>query len=194
MLRPIFNKKNDFRGDLDVSINEEGQEQAEELVPFFANRKFSSAYRSSRKRTKETLKPLMEAKQMRSKVLKDLDSLDTGDLAGKPKSKKNLKLLKYYRNNPDETIPGGEKVQDFRDRVDPKIMSLIHKGESGSKPVVACVHGSIIKEIGRFLHGDMDYVKVEPGGVVGIFKSPSGYEAQPLFKESKESEEVYAGS
>ena len=194
MPRPIFNKKNDFRGDLDVSINAEGQKQAEQLVPFFANRSFSAIYRSSRKRTKQTLEPLLKVKGMKAKVLKDIDSLDTGELAGKPKSKKNLKLLKWYRNHPDEQIPGGEKVQDFRNRVDPKIMSIIHKGESGSKPTAACVHGSIIKEISRLLHDDMDHARVEPGGVVGIFKSPSGYEAKALYRESKEPEEMYAGS
>jgi broad specificity phosphatase PhoE len=190
-----LNKKNDFRGDLDVDINEEGQKQAEQLVPFFANRQFSAAYGSTRKRVEQTLRPLLESKGMAMKPLKALDSLDTGEFAGKPKDKENLKELKWYREHPEETIPGGEKVATFQKRTDAKIMQLIHKGESSNKPVLVGVHGSVIKELGRLLHDDMDYSKVEPGGVVAVFKSPQGYTAEPILKDSsQEPEEIYAGS
>ena len=136
----------------------------------------------------------MESKDMTMKPLKALDSLDTGEFAGKPKDKENLKELKWYREHPEETIPGGEKVQNFRGRVDAKIMSLIHKGESSNKPIVAGVHGSVIKEINRLLHDDMDHSKVEPGGVLAIFKSPTGYSTEALLKPADEPEETYAGS
>ncbi len=190
-----LNKNNDFRGDLDVDINAEGQKQAEQLVPFFANRQFSGAYGSSRKRVQQTLQPLLDEKGMKLKPLKSLDSLDTGEFAGKPKDEENLKELKWYREHPEETIPGGEKVANFRSRVDAKLMQLISKGESGDKPVIIGVHGSVIKELGRLLHHDMDYAKVEPGGVVAIFKSPQGYTAEPILKDSSEEpEEIYAGS
>jgi broad specificity phosphatase PhoE len=194
MVRPSFNKSNEFRGDLDVPLDAEGEKQAAALVPFFANKAFSGAYGSTRKRVAQTMKPLMEAKQMKMKPLKALDSLDTGEFAGKPKDKENLKELKWYRENPEEQIPGGEKVEDFQKRVDDKIMKLVHKGESADRPIVAGVHGSVIKEINRLFHNDMDFAKVEPGGVLAIFKSPSGYEVKALLKPSDEPEEVYAGS
>jgi len=190
-----LNKNNDFRGDLDVDINADGQKQAEQLVPFFANRQFSAVYGSTRKRVHQTLEPLLKDKNMTMKPLKALDSLDTGDFAGKPKDDENLKELKWYRNHPEETIPGGEKVKNFRKRVDAKIMQLIHKGESASSPVLVGIHGSVVKELGRFLEGDMDAAKVEPGGVVAVFKSPSGYTAEPLLKDSSDiPEEINAGS
>jgi broad specificity phosphatase PhoE len=190
-----LNKSNDFRGDLDVDINAEGKKQAEALVPFFANRQFSSAYGSTRKRVEQTLRPLLESKGMKMKPLKALDSLDTGEFAGKPKDKDNLKELKWYREHPEETIPGGEKVENFRKRVDSKIMQLIHKGESGDKPVLIGAHGSVTKELGRLLDGDMEAAHVEPGGVIAIFKSPQGYSAEPVLNDSKETpEEISAGS
>jgi broad specificity phosphatase PhoE len=189
-----MNKNNDFRGDLDIPINAEGEKQAAALVPFFKNKEFSGAYGSTRLRVAQTMEPLLESKGMKMKPLKALDSLDTGEFAGKPKDKENLKELKWYREHPDEEIPGGEKVGDFRGRVDAKIMSLLHKGESGTKPIIAGVHGSVIKEINRLLHDDMDYAKVEPGGVLAIFKSPTGYSAEALLKPADEPEEVYAGS
>src|ERR1700688_4825324 len=142
-----LNKKDEFRGDLDVPLDKDGEQQAAALVPFFKNKEFSGAYGSTRLRVAQTMKPLMEAKNMKMKPLKALDSLDTGEFAGKPKDKENLKELKWYREHPQEEIPGGEKVQDFRGRVDAKIMSLIRKGESSAKPIIAGVHGSVIKEI-----------------------------------------------
>jgi broad specificity phosphatase PhoE len=189
-----LNKNNDFRGDLDVPLNAEGEQQAAALVPFFKNKSFSGAYGSTRTRVAQTMKPLMDDKGMTMKPLKSLDSLDTGEFAGKPKDKENLKELKWYREHPEETIPGGEKVKNFRGRVDAKIMQLIHKGESGSKPVIVGVHGSVIKEINRLLHDDMDNAKVEPGGVLAVFKSPAGYSVEALLKPADEPEEVYAGS
>jgi broad specificity phosphatase PhoE len=189
-----LNKSNDFRGDLDIDLNEEGRKQAAALVPFFANRQFSGIYGSSRKRVIQTLQPLLDAKKMKMKSMKALDSLDTGEFAGKPKDKENLKELAWYKNHPEETIPGGEKVANFRSRVDAKIMQLINKGESGSKPVLVGAHGSVMKELGRLLHNDWDYTKVDPGGVAAIFKSPSGYTAEPLLHDNSDQEEPYAGS
>jgi broad specificity phosphatase PhoE len=189
-----LNKNNEFRGDLDIDLNDEGKKQAADLVPFFKNKKFSGIYGSTRKRVAQTLAPLLKDKHAKMKPLKAIDSLDTGELAGQPKSEENLKELKWYREHPEETIPGGEKVAGFRKRVDNKMMDLIHKGESSPKPVLIGAHGSIVKEIGRLLHDDMDHAKVEPGGVVAIFKSPNGYSAEPIFKPAKEPEEVYAGS
>jgi alpha-ribazole phosphatase len=190
-----LNKNNDFRGDLDIDINEEGKKQAQQLVPFFANRQFSAVYGSTRKRVAQTLEPLLKEKGLVMKPLKALDSLDTGEFAGKPKDEENLKEMKWYREHPEETIPGGEKVKSFRKRVDAKIMQLIHKGESSSKPVLVGIHGSVVKELGRFLEGSMDAAKVEPGGVVAVFKSPNGYTAEPILKDSsKEPEEISAGS
>lgn len=183
-----------FRGDLDVPLNEEGRRQAEDLVPHFAAREFSAAFHSGMQRTAQTLEPLMEDKGMEATEVDGLDSLDTGDFSGLPKTKKNKKKLEYFREHPDERIPGGETVNEFRGRVDPKIMTVIKIGDDAGKPSIACIHGSVMRELSRLLHDDYNKVKVEPGGVVGIFKSPNGYEAQALLKESQDEEDIRAGS
>lgn len=196
-----LNNENKFRGDLDIPINDTGKQQAKEVAEFFRGRSFNGMYGSTRKRVRQTLEPLMEQTGIEMKPMEALDSLDTGDFAGEPKSIENLKELKWYREHPEKTIPGGEKVANFRDRVDSKLIDLIHRGESGDKPVLIGAHGSIIKEIGRLLNHDMDHAKVQPGGVVAIYRSPqtsadspSGYSAEPIFKPTQEPEEVYAGS
>jgi probable phosphoglycerate mutase len=189
-----LNDKDAFRGDLNVPLNDLGHAQAEALVPYFAARQFSAAFHSGMQRTKQTLEPLMHSKGMKSFGVERLNSLDTGEFAGKPKNKKNRKLLEYYREHPEEKIPGGESVGHFRRRVDPKIMAAIRIGDESGMPTISSIHGSVMREISRLLHNDYNKVKVEPGGVVGIFKTPNGYMAEALLKESDAEEDIKAGS
>jgi broad specificity phosphatase PhoE len=183
-----------FRGDIDVPLNGLGIQQSQELLPYFAAREFSAAFHSGMQRTAQTMEPLMEDKGMEATAIEGLNGLDTGDFAGQPKSEKNKKKLEHYRENPDERIPGGETVQEFRDRVDPKLQAAIKIGEEAGKPSVVCVHGSVMRELSRLLHDDYNKVKVEPGGVIGVFKSPYGYEAKALLKDSQAEEDIRAGS
>ena len=189
-----MNAANDFRGDLDVPLNHEGQKQAQQLVPFFHNVKFGKVYNSSRSRTKQTIAPLASSKGMQSETLRDLDSLDTGDFAGLPKDKENLKQMEWYQEHPDAQIPGGEKVRNFRDRVDSALLRVIEEGQEGD-PSLACIHGSVMKELSRMLHNDMHKAHVSPGGVVGVYKIPAGgYCAKVLLAENDTEEHLPFGS
>jgi broad specificity phosphatase PhoE len=189
-----LNKSDEFRGDLDVPLNAEGQKQAEDLVPYFKGRVFSDAFASSRIRTDQTLAPLLKSRNMEATILPGLDSLDTGDFAGLPKNEENKKKLEWYREHPDEQIPGGDKVQDWRNKVDPLLLNIIKKGEEGPAPVVAGTHGSILRELSRLLHNDYNRAKVDPGGVIGVFKSPYGYTLKALLKENDKEEDIKPGS
>ena len=192
-----LNEKNEFRGDLDVPLNEKGKKEAQKLLSFFRGKKFSRIFGSDRKRVLETLQPLAKERGMRIAKMQDLESLNTGDFAGQPKNKENLKQLKWYNKNPNEMIPGGETVQGFRNRVDPKIMMVIHMGEDTDRPTVAGVHGSVLKELYRVLYGKIESkARVEPGGVVAIFKGSHGYEAIPILgaKDKEDEDDVPSGS
>jgi broad specificity phosphatase PhoE len=190
-----LNKKDEFRGDADVPLNEEGERQAQALVPIFRHRQFSAAFHSGMRRTAQTLEPLMQDKGMESTKIDDMNSLNTGDFTGLPKTEENKKKLEWYRQHPDEVIPGGERVQDFRDRIDPKIMMAIRIGEDAGLPTISAVHGSVMRELSRlFNNGDYNKVKVDPGGVVGVFKTPNGYETKPLIRENDGEEDIQPGS
>ncbi len=187
-----LNKSDSFRGDIDIPLNEEGQKQAEEIPHYLAAYKLSSLFHSGMQRTAQTLEPLAEAKGLPSKKMENLDSLDTGNFAGLPKTEENRKKLEHYRKNPEETIPGGESVQEFRDRIDPLIFNIIKLGEESGAPSAACVHGSVIREISRLFDESYDSLKVDPGGIIGVFKTQDGYEVQPLVKENNEQEDMDA--
>lgn len=178
-----------FRGDLDVPLNEEGEAQAAEIPNYLAGYKLSALFHSGKHRTMQTMAPLEQAKGMDSKQVPGLDSLDTGDFSGLPKTDENKEKLAWYRSHPEEVIPGGESVQAFRDRVDPKIMQVIRIGEEAGNPSAACVHGSVMREISRLFSESYDTLKVEPGGIVGIFRDTQGnYLAEPLIKEAGDEE------
>lgn len=187
-----LNKSDSFRGDIDVPLNEEGKKQAEEIPNYLAAYKLSALYHSGMQRTAQTLSPLEKAKGLPSKKMENLDSLDTGDFSGLPKSKENREKLEHYRENPEEVIPGGESVQNFRDRVDPLIFNVIKVGEESGAPSAACVHGSVIREISRLFDKSYDSLKVEPGGIIGVFKTDDGYKVETLVKENSEEEDMDA--
>jgi broad specificity phosphatase PhoE len=180
-----------FRGDADVPLNEEGHEQAEKIPQYLSGYKLSALFHSGKHRTAQTMQPLAEAKGMESQEISGLDSLDTGDFTGLPKTEENKKKLQWYRDNPDTQIPGGESVQVFRDRVDPLIMKVIKIGQEGGAPAAACVHGSVMREISRLFSESYDMLKVDPGGIVGIFEENDGnLSAEPMIGESESGEDM----
>lgn len=186
-----LNQQNAFRGPINVELDEKGQKQADKLADYFKNRNFSSAYHSPKKRAKQTLDTILKDRDVDTKSVKNFDPLNVGEFAGKPKSEENVEKMRYYQDNPEEKIPGGERLSDFRKRTDPKIMMVIGHGDEAGKPTISAVHSSIIHEVSHLLHGDHQKVKVRPGGVVGIFKTPDGrYVAKALLKKISGSEDM----
>lgn len=180
-----------FRGDLDVPLNDTGEAQAAELPTYLAGYRLSALYHSGMKRTAQTAEPLAEAKGLTPVTLENMNGLDTGDFSGLPKNDENREKLSWYRDNPNEVIPGGESVQQFRDRVDPIIHNVVKVGEEAGAPSAAVMHGSVMREVSRLFSKSYDNLKVEPGGIVGVFKDNQGnYIAQPLVKEADEEEEM----
>jgi 2,3-bisphosphoglycerate-dependent phosphoglycerate mutase len=191
MNNPPDGSEEKFRGDADVPLNMNGHQQAEDLVQYLKGYKLSALYHSGKHRTMQTMMPLAEDKGLPSVALKNFDSLDTGEFTGLPKNEENKEKLAYYREHPDETIPGGESVNHFRDRVDPIIRNCVKIGLESGAPVAACVHGSVMREISRLFDESYDSLKVEPGGIVGIAQEQDGsLTAMPLVKESEEEEDM----
>lgn len=187
--------KERFRGDADVELNDEGKKQANALVPFFNAREFSAAFHSGMHRTAQTIEPLMTAKGMVAHEVEGLNSLNTGDFTGLPKTEENRKKLDWYREHPNVKIPGGESVDDFRRRTDPRLMKIIRLGDDSGKPTVTAAHGSVMRELSRILcDGDYDKIKLDPGGVVAVYKTSNGYEAVPIFRENPGQEDIRPGS
>jgi 2,3-bisphosphoglycerate-dependent phosphoglycerate mutase len=180
-----------FRGDLDVPLNKDGEAQAAEIPNYLAGYRLSALYHSGMHRTAQTVEPLAKAKGLESTKIENMNGLDTGDFSGLPKTEENKNKLSWYREHPDEVIPGGESVQHFRDRVDPIIHNVVKVGEEADAPTAAAIHGSVMREVSRLFDKSYDSLKVEPGGIVGIFKDTNGnYLARPLIREAENDEDM----
>src|SRR6266478_7068420 len=111
MLKPVayfvrhgsteLNDAGKFRGPMDIPLDEKGKKQAEAVGDFFEGRKFSAAYHSSKKRTKQTIGPILEKTKssIKPKMVKDFDAFNVGDLAGKPKNEENRKIMQHYQEH-----------------------------------------------------------------------------------------------
>lgn len=186
------NAERKFRGPLNVDLDDNGKKQAEDLGKQLSGRSYSGVFTSSRNRSKQTADTAMPDKK--KKTLKALDPLNVGDFAGQPKNDENMAKIAHYQDNPDERIPGGESLNDFRSRVNPKLKMIIRRGTETGKPSLAFVHSSTIHQLGHLLHDDHNAIKVKPGGIAGVFKGPYGYYAKAITKESHSEDDKHMGS
>lgn len=187
-----LNDHNQFRGPLNVDLDDKGRKEAKQAAEHLKGRVSEPVLVSSKKRTKQTAD--IVAKGKKQKVIKNFDPLNVGDFAGKDKTDENIEAIRHYQDNPEEKIPGGERLRDFRNRVNPKIQMAIRRGEESGKPSLSVVHSSIIHQIGDLLHGDHEAVKVRPGGIVGVYKTPNGYVAKALLKKSYDEQDKHLTS
>jgi broad specificity phosphatase PhoE len=184
----VMNKEKRFRGQMEIPLDSVGRQQALDVRGFLANflgdQQLGAAFRSSKDRTRETAD--LTLGPGRAKVVKNFDALNVGKFSGQLKSAENMKEITHYQKYPEQKIPGGERINDFRKRTDPEIMMAIREGEKSGRPSIVFAHSSTIHEVSQMFHQDHNAVKVTPGGVVGVYKRPSGsYYSAALLNESK---------
>ena len=184
-----LNGENKFRGPMDVDLDDAGKADAKQLSQHLKGHGVRDVFDSGMKRSKQTARIAMPGKK--SKTVKELEPFNIGDFAGQPKNEENMKKILHYQNNPDEKIPGGETLNEFRNRVNPKIDMAIRRGQQAGRPTVVFGHSSTIHQVGHHLHGDHNHVKVKPGGIVGVFHTPKGYEAKAMFKQSHDEKDKH---
>jgi broad specificity phosphatase PhoE len=105
-----------------------------------------------------------------------------GNLSGQKRSKENVELLQSYLKNPDCQIPGGESLNQFRQRVDPCIREAIHIFMECGVPAMIVAHSSVVREVGHLLMGDQKKVLVQPGGVIAVYLQNGQLSAKPILK------------
>lgn len=183
-----LNKEKRFRGQMDVPLDAVGRQQAIDIRSFLAShlgdKQLGASFRSSKDRARVTADIVMGPGK--TKPVKNFDALNVGKFSGQLKSPENMKEIMHYQKYPDQKIPGGERVNDFRERTDPEIKMVIAEGERSGRPSIVICHSSTIHEVSHLFHHDHNAVKVTPGGIVAVYKRPSGsYYAAALLHESR---------
>jgi broad specificity phosphatase PhoE len=178
-----MNKENRFRGQMEIPLNNNGRQQALDVRRFLVGKQLGAAFRSSKDRTRETADLVLGPNK--AKEVKNFDALNVGKFSGEKKTDENIKEIKHYQEYPDQKIPGGERINDFRARTNPEIKMAIEEGEKTGKPSVSFVHSSTIHQVSHLLHNDHNAVKVRPGGIVGVYRRSNGsLYARALLHES----------
>jgi broad specificity phosphatase PhoE len=160
-----------FRGPLDLPLNDEGKADAKNLGQWFTDKPLSAVYSSTKTRTKDTAEEVARPKGMKVQPVAAFDPINVGYLAGEPKDQ-HSKVMDYFEKYPNEKIPMGESLNEFRARTQPPIKSILTEGAHSKYPVLAVVHSSIIHELNHIVTGDHNQTLVKPGGVVAVYHHP----------------------
>jgi probable phosphoglycerate mutase len=181
------NAADTFRGGIDYPLNKEGKQDAKNLGTWFDKKQISEVYASPKQRTRDTADAIATPKGLKVNIEPNLFAINVGYLAGEPK-KNHEGVMSYFEKNPDEKIPMGESLTDFRARTQPPIKKLLVKASQAAHPLVAVVHSSVIHELNHIISGDHNQTLVKPGGVVGVFRHPTkGLALKALYRPEVES-------
>lgn len=185
--RTEYNKKGLFRGEADIPLAEEGITDGEQAAEELKGIEPAFIVSSDKKRAVQTAKILGKDFGIELKSTPELRAWNLGKFSGEPKNKENLKELSNYIDNPALPVPGGESLQDFRDRVLPTLAECFeHATRVGAGFVVA--HSSVIHELGNQLYGDHKSLVVEPGGIVVVGIDNGHITAERIFKPLRNDE------
>lgn len=165
-----WNAKGLWTGLNDVSLNKNGEKEAQEAADVLKDYHFDYIFLSKLKRAKETYEIIKKINQLDNiPVIEDsaLNERDYGIYAGKNKweIKKELgdeEFLKIRRswNHP---IPKGESLEDVYNRVVPYFKSEILPKLKEQKNVLAVAHGNSLRALIKYLENisDEDIPKLE---------------------------------
>ena len=171
-----------YSGPTNPPLNEQGKKDAQGAADFLQGRKTGNIISSQMDRAKETANILGQALGKKVQSTPDLDSLDVGDVSKMSDKDEADRIIHHHQENPHKAIPGGESINHFDGRIEPELMSNIGSFYKTGKPNVLSVHHSVQHTAGKVFNGDKDSALTKPGGVVAVYKTPTGFVAKPIFK------------
>jgi len=176
------NAEGRFRGTkTDYPLSAQGHHEAQELADYFSHIKLGDAWTSSKQRAEQTAETVLEPLGKVASPTEGLHPLDVGYLSGEKKAN-HTDDIKYFQEHPQTEIPGGQSIQEFRNKVKPHILLPIRRGIENGVPSITFSHSSIIHEVGNLIHGDHGAALVKPGGVAAVTYDGKYFRAHAVFK------------
>lgn len=179
-----LNDENKYRGQMDIPLNDEGKEDAEELAELLKDKSIGQAFTSPLSRATETARAILKGRGLEAVMVPDLLPLDSGKFSGQSKDK-HKKEMQFYHEHTDERIPGGESIDELHDRSRRPLLKAFRAGVRG-EPSLISAHSSIVHSVGDLLHNDHESALVHPGGMVEIIWDGKKFHAVPMFKAKDE--------
>lgn len=168
--------------DNSVKLSEIGLKQAESLIPVLADPSFDLILSSPIFRCQETLYPFLESttsqrEQAELRLEDRLQEMDYGDWSGKKLGVLSKKpLWKTIQARPSIVrFPNGESFAEMSERVNSALHDILN---TGTKRVLVCSHGDVIKAIiaqSLGLHLDQfQRIIIDPASISAIQMSTEG--------------------
>jgi alpha-ribazole phosphatase len=155
------NKDKKFRGWIDFPLDTHGEQEAKEIGDELSLN-FKSVHSSDLQRAADTAEIISGKKP---KEHAELRPWDVGDLAGEKKAD-HEDDIKHAVKHPDDPLPEGESLNEFRKRFRPVIRKIMADAKNQGGPVLVVAHASNIHELGTMLVGNADAFDIGPGGVL----------------------------
>jgi broad specificity phosphatase PhoE len=134
--------------DEDPGLNEQGHHQAQKLEKYFIdlNQRIDAFYVSPTLRTRQTLQPVLQGRNLSMLVIPELREREMGEWSGCTAQEVQQKDPEGWRRWKTEPLsfnpPGGESLQDFSHRVNQAVDLIVEK-ESGRNVVIVTHVGPI---------------------------------------------------
>lgn len=181
------NKANQFRGFLNVELDETGIQEAKEAGELVKYLDFGAFYCSDLLRAVQTLNEVRGANLFSKDVVTEITPRgrpwNVGVFSGEDKTDENKSLLKEFSDNPDIPIPGGESLNEFREKFSALFQKALAKSRELKKPVGIFGHASNGHEIGNIIYNDIDSLDTDPGGVIIVYERSGKLEGQVIKNE-----------
>jgi len=166
-----FNASEIFRGRADVALNENGLKQAGLLGEYLGDEKIDFIYSSPLKRAVKTAEAIARPRAMDVNIVQNLIDIDCGEWQGlslREVKEKYPEIYQEWLDTPEQVrIPGGESLEDVRNRVLPFVEDAVMR--CGEGRVVLVSHRAVNKVlICALLRLDNSYFwnfKLDTGGI-----------------------------
>jgi broad specificity phosphatase PhoE len=141
-----------LRGWMDVPLDEQGLQEAEETAQRLAQYPVAHIYSSDLYRARQTADAVVKATLAPIVHTPDLRPWNVGALAGQ-RVKDILPILRQLEVDPSQPAPGGESFLQFCDRYSRKLEELLEIARRSKTCIVAVTHVRNLLAAPTLLHG-----------------------------------------
>lgn len=168
-----------LRGWLDIPLDEQGLQEAEETAQRLAQYSVEHIYSSDLYRARQTADAVVRATLAPIEHTCDLRPWNLGSLAGE-RVKDVLPILQQLELDPTIAAPGGESFLAFCERYTKKLEELLEIAERSKECIVAVTHVRNLLAAPVLLHGgDRAHIPVsggpKTGSLVWVEKNGKGW-------------------
>jgi len=146
-----YNRDKMFTGLIDAPLTQRGRKDAKKIARRLKNSKFEISFRSSLKRSKDTLNYVLKSHPECKKIIVDdrITERDYGRLSGKTHdeiiSQYGKKQYNAWHRGFDTRPPGGESFADVEKRVGSFVKDIVKLIKKRKVNVVISAHGNSIR-------------------------------------------------